>query len=132
MILTNGDKIKLSKNYELLNKLLGTNYKGYRKSRCKFENDCFIWMVSFTKAKNGWKNKIIDKNTITETECYKHLKQIKGSHRLVFSKENRYFMFLGFFKTDKPKSTDSTTNLTKILDKFDFEKSVDFNITQYQ
>ena len=86
----------------------------------------------FAKAKCGWKNEIIDKNTIIETEYYKHLKQIKGSHRLVFSKENRYFVFLGFFKTDKPKSTDLTTNLIKILDKFDFEKSVDFNIEHYQ
>ena len=132
MILTNGDKIKLSKNYDLLNKLLGRNYRGYQKSRCKFENDCFIWMVSFTKAKGGWKNEIIDENTITETEYYKHQKQTKGSHRLVFSKENGYFVFLGLFKTDKSKSTDLTTNLIKILNKFDFEKSVDFNLKHYK
>lgn len=132
MILTNGDKIKLSKNYELLNKLLGKSYKGFQKTRCKFENDCFIWIISFAKAKGGWKNEIIDKNTIIETEYYKHLKQIKGLYRLVFSKENGYFMFLGLFKTDKPKSTDLTTNLIKILDKFDFEKSVDFNLKHYK
>ena len=132
MIVASGDKIKLSKNYELLNELLGINYKGYRKSRCKFENDCFIWMVSFTKAKGGWKNEIIDENTITETEYYKHSKQVKGSHRLVFSKENGYFVFLGLFKIDKPKSTDSTTNLIKILDRFNFEKSVDFNLKHYK
>lgn len=132
MILTNGDKIKLSKNYELLNKLLGKSYKGFQKTRCKFENDCFIWIISFAKAKGGWKNEIIDKNTIIETEYYKHLKQTKGLYRLVFSKENGYFMFLGLFKTDKPKSTDLTTNLIKILDKFDFEKSVDFNLKHYK
>lgn len=49
MILTNGDKIKLSENYKLLNKLLGKSYKGFQKTRCKFENDCFIWIISFAK-----------------------------------------------------------------------------------
>ena len=112
--------------------MLGKSYKGFQKTRCKFENDCFIWIISFAKAKGGWKNEIIDKNTIIDTEYYKHLKQIKGLYRLVFSKENGYFMFLGLFKTDKQKSTDLTTNLIQILDKFDFEKSVDFNLKHYK
>lgn len=131
MILTNGDKIKLSKNYELLNKMLGKSYKGFQKTRCKFENDCFIWIISFAKAKGGWKNEIIDKNTIIETEYYKHLKQTKGLYRLVFLKESEYFTFLGLYKTNKT-SAYLITHLIKILDKFDFEKSVDFNLKHYK
>lgn len=132
MILSSGTKIEVAKNYELLNLLLHTNHKAFQRTRCKFRNDdCFIWIIEFGKVKNDWKNQIVGNDRIVEISYCEHKKQTKGTYRLTFEKKANCFIFLGLYKTDKEKSTQTSTNLIKILDKFDFEKSLDFNIKLY-
>ena len=132
MILSSGNRIEVAKNCELLNLLLHTNHKTFQRTRRKFRNDdCFIWLVEFGKVKNGWENQIIDNDRIVEISYCEHKKQTKGTYRLAFKKKANCFIFLGLYKTDKEKSTQARTSLIKILDKFDFEKSLDSNIKLY-
>lgn len=106
-----GQKILVSTNYELLNKILGKNFKGFFKGYYKISNDCYIWMISINgENKFGWVNKYSDDNTITEEYVdglpYPDTIKVglKYKKRLVFDKVKKpngtmaYFVFRGLYE----------------------------------
>lgn len=104
-----GEVIRARTNAELLNELLGQNYKAWMKSVYDFAGKR-IWMIHIdNKNRNGWRNYkkgdvIVEENlrpfdlTGLRSDVRPNLK------RIVFSKYDGYFIFEGIYRYDKEKS----------------------------
>ena len=107
-----GEVIRIKTNAELLNKLLGKNYKAWMKSVYDFGNKR-IWMIhTDNKKRNGWRNRkegdiIIEENLYPDDLTGLRSDVRHDTERIVFSKHGGYFVFEGQYKYDKEKSKDS-------------------------
>lgn len=105
-----GEKIYVTTYYELLNRILGTNYKNWMTGIRKISDDCYIWMISIDGVnRGGWVNNYLGENIITE-EYVDGLPYpgninmgVKYKQRLVFDKiqgygGTKYFVFRGLYE----------------------------------
>lgn len=123
-----GEKIYVTTHYHLLNKILGTNYKGFMSGIKHISDDCYIWMVAIDGInRSGWINTIVDEDTITEE--YVDGKPYPGNindgvrykKRFVFEKvkdaydRTKYFIFHGLYELTN-EGTYTCRVLRKIAD----------------
>ena len=118
-----GEKFDVSTHSELLNGILGTDYKGYQYGIRKVSDDSYIWMVSLDGVKRyGWVHTFLG-DTVTEDyvdgEPYpKNVSTgLNYKKRLVFDKVRKngkilYFVFRGVYE-----STNKGTYTHRILEK---------------
>lgn len=107
-----GDRIDVSKNYELLNMLLGKQLKGYMSSIYKLQDDDkFIWMIKLDGIKRqGWKNSWFPDKIVEEyLDGPPFPSNISIGYnikkRIVFEKygdgRTQYFIFRGVYQMEK-------------------------------
>ena len=119
-----GEVIRVRTNAELLNELLGKNYKAWMKSVYDFGNNR-IWMIHIdNKNRNDWRNYKKD-NIIVEENLRKYdFNRLRidvgyNMERIVFSKHDGYYVFEGVYKYDKENSTDNKIRYwVKVSDEF--------------
>ncbi len=107
------------KNYEFLNKNLGTDFKGYMRCSWNYNSNILVWMVRFDKTvKAGWQNSIIDNETVAEVfvepldnQLHNH-KTVNEPYRLVVDKAQNY-KILGLYKYDTLNSKEKTYRIWK-------------------
>lgn len=105
-----GDIIRTKTHAELLNKLLGTQYKQWYKCTYDLDDNTFIWIVSLDNSSNaGHRNKFLNNTTIIEQfdkndtfSKERFLHGINREFRLVFEKietaNGRLYKFHGLYK----------------------------------
>lgn len=107
-----GEIIRVRTNAELLNELLGENYKAWMKSVYDF-HEKRIWMIHLdNKPRNGWRNYKKDDVIVEENLRPDDLTGLRTDvrhnvERIVFSKHDEYFIFEGKYIYDKEKSKDN-------------------------
>ena len=119
-----GEVINVRTNAELLNELLGKNYRAYMKSVYDL-SDRRIWMIHIdNKPRNDWKNYkkggvIVEENLRPFDTSGLRADVRHNVERIVFSKYDGYFVFEGIYKYDKEKSKDSEIRYwVKVSDQF--------------
>ena len=107
-----GEVIRVRTNAELLNELLGQNYKAWMKSVYDFDGKR-IWMIHIdNKPRNDWRNYkkgdvIVEENLRPFDSTGLRSDVRHNVERIVFSKHDGYFIFEGKYRYDKEKSKDS-------------------------
>ena len=96
-------------NAEFLNEAFGTNYKSWMRCGWDYDPDTIVWMVELDdKVRQGWKNTIVDSNTVredyvgNESEKLGSHKRLKNYRRIVVKKEAKYgrHLILGLYRYD--------------------------------
>ena len=105
--------IYASTNAEFLNQAFGTNYKAWMKCGWNYGEDTIVWMIPFDdKVRDGWKNTIVDENTVREDfvghewdklPAHKHLEKYR---RIVVKKEEGRYIILGLYRYDFENSVE--------------------------
>lgn len=128
-----GEKIEASTHSELLNKLLGTDYKGYQYAIRKISDDCYLWMISLDGAKRyGWVHTFLEDTIIEDyADGEPYPKNISAGFnckkRLVFDKVREggksdgkpmYFVFRGVYELTN-KGTYTHRIFEKVSDETD-------------
>lgn len=105
------------KNYEFLNENFGTNYSGYMRCGWNYSKDILILMLRFDESvKNGWKNIIVDNETVYENYVGDLKEQlpshynVREDYRLLVDKANNY-RILGLYKYDRLNSNERTKRI---------------------
>ena len=124
-----GEKFDASTNSELLNAILGTDYKGYQYAIRKISDDNYIWMISLDGEKRyGWVHTFLE-NTIVEDyvdgEPYPNNVStgLNYKKRLVFDKVRKdgktlYYVFRGVYELTN-KGTYTHRIFEKVSDETD-------------
>lgn len=126
-----GECVNVKRNAELLNKLLGTNYKQWYKSYLHLDQNSMIWMARFdNKVRDGWRNRlengrIIEEYIYTSNPPSNILVGAETKKRLAFIKYKDHFEFLGVYEFDAAHSSPKNTlpihrELVKISDTYKF------------
>lgn len=134
-----GEYVYANTNAELLNELLGTNYKAWMKSSIILPDGKRLWMIELGNfvTKSGWINKLISADKISEKHVAKDFdydshstflgaQQVKKSWgpetRVVFEKVNlgssKKYIFRGVFRINKEKSTVEENIWDLIMDEY--------------
>lgn len=107
-------------NAEFLNKRFGTNYKQWMKSGWKYGDNTIVWMVYLDDiVRCGWKNTIVDKNTVredfvgTEQDRLPEHDGISEPYRIIVKKGNGIFQILGLYVYDKENSINAHKHIWK-------------------
>jgi len=123
---------------ELLNIVLGKNYRGYMQSSIKLPDGKLLWMIELGKfiSSAGWINQLFSNNLIKETHVgtkfefghntYKNAistgKFFDDSDRVVFdvikNGSNRKYVFRGVFRLNKIDSSTNENIWNLILDEY--------------
>ena len=120
-----GEIIEVARNAELLNTLLGTNYKQWYKSTYQLTVDTMIWIIRLdNKLRNGWRNRMENGRIVEEfnedttpSNLYLGM-QVKK--RVVFEKTSDGFVFHGVYQYDETTSNPKHRELVKIADAYSF------------
>lgn len=97
-----------------LNQVFNTNYKSYMKSRWVYDESTIVWMIRMDgQIRDGWKNRVIDKNEIWEEYVFDDDPSYKESserrYRIVVNVIDaplgREYHILGKYKFDFENST---------------------------
>ena len=119
-----GEVIRVRTNAELLNELLGKNYRAWMKSVYDFGNNR-IWMIHIDNMpRNDWRNykkgDVIVEENMRPFDLTGLRSDVRHNvERIVFSKHDGYFIFEGIYKYDKEKSKDSEIRYwVKVADQF--------------
>lgn len=118
--------IYASTNADFLNKVFGTNYKGWRRCGWDYDPNIIVWMTPLDdKVRNGWINSIINENTVQEdfvgNESDKLIthQRLKNYRRIIVKKESKRYVILGLFKYDFENSIERNKRIwIKISDDF--------------
>lgn len=118
-----GEVIYAKTNAELLNMLLGTNYKAWMRAYRFLDNGEMLWMPRLDNViRSGWKNSMLNGKIIEEYVGGRPYPSeigigLKGQIRIVFKKcdRERYFIFRGVFEIE-PDSTLTRRILRPIKD----------------
>lgn len=122
-----GDKINVRYNWELLNKVLKTDYKGWMQSVYEIDSNRYIWMICLDgEIHQDWKNTFSpDFETITEEylgdNCNSKIFQLGKTHitRYVFQKVEfrkvKYFIYRGVYELLKTENGDKLRILKRNL-----------------
>lgn len=113
-IIRRGDVIRARTNAELLNKLLGKNYKAYMKCRYPVGEGVAILLHEFdVVTPAGWQNTESEDGTVVERYCKRDDEKLKshrgvpwGERRILFEKRRaeECFIFKGVFELPAPDS----------------------------
>lgn len=116
--------IKVRTNAELLNELLGTDYTSWMKSYYDTEKNR-IWMIRLdNQTRNNWRNyesgdTIVEENLDRRDTSGVRTDIRPDAERIVFAKENGFFVFKGIYKYDKERSRcDGVRYWLKVSDEF--------------
>ena len=119
-----GEVIRVRTNAELLNELLGKNYRAWMKSVYDFGNNR-IWMIHIDNMpRNDWRNykkgDVIVEENMRPFDLTGLRSDVRHNvERIVFSKHDGYFIFEGKYRYDKEKSRDSEIRYwVKVADQF--------------
>ena len=126
-----GEVVKVKRNAELLNNLLGTNYEQWYKSYLHLDQNIMIWMARLdNKVRDGWRNrlengKIIEEYLDTTNPPSNILVGAETKRRIAFIKYKDHFRFIGVYEYDATNSTPKNVlpihrELVKISDTYDF------------
>jgi hypothetical protein len=112
-----GEYIFANTHAELLNELLGTDYKGYMKCAKALPDGKLLWMIELGDfiSKSGWKNRLISLERISEKQVMKEFDshdtyKMKGEcfderDRVVFEMVRlgscRKYIFRGVFRLNQ-------------------------------
>ena len=123
-----GDIISVSTNANLLNKIIGTDYKQWMKCIYPLPNDIDIHMICLNSQDNGfgWVNKQESKNKIIEKyigdpkdKLPSHNRMDFAKKRLIFDKR-RFYVFKGLFEMSKDNCTPNYREWNLISDSYEF------------
>ena len=112
-------------NAEFLNKTFGTNYDGWMKCGWNYDESTVVWMVEFDdKVRQGWRNTIVDRNTVREDYVGKEADKLPshrilwGKRRIVVKKEREFgrYIIYGTYRYDFEKSENNARVWVKISD----------------
>lgn len=116
--------IKVRTNAELLNELLGTDYTSWMKSYYDTEKNR-IWMIRLdNQTRNNWRNYESGDTIVEENLDHRDTSGVRtdirpDAERIVFAKENVFFIFKGIYKYDKERSRcDGVRYWLKVSDEF--------------
>ena len=115
------EKIVYAKtNAEFLNKVYGTNYKGWMKSGWKYDNNTIVWMVHLDdKVRCGWRNTIVDNHTVREDFVGPESERLEGHnginepYRIIVKKGDGCFQIFGLYKYDEENSIEAHKHIWK-------------------
>lgn len=127
-----GEYVSAKTHAEFINRLLGTNYKGYGKCTLSYNNKV-LWIIKLDgkKSKTGWINSIsADKNEIYEffignpsERMESHKIPVANQTRLVFDVidgiRDRAYVFRGVFTYDNLSNNDKRV-WKKIANEYNF------------
>lgn len=112
-------------NANFLNKVFGTNYKGWMRGRWEYDKDTWVWMIRLDgKVRQDWRNRKISENEIWEeyigSETPTYRKEPERKYRIVVGIEEgsqgREYHILGKYKFDSEKSFVGRNVLIKVCD----------------
>ena len=112
-------------NAEFLNKTFGTNYNRWMKCGWNYDESTVVWMVEFDdKVRQGWRNTIVDRNTVREDYVGKEVDKLPshrvlwGKRRIVVKKEREFgrYIIYGTYRYDFEKSENNARVWVKISD----------------
>ena len=134
-----GEIVYARTHAELLNELLGTNYKSWMKSVKELPGGSVLWMIQLGNfvSSSGWINKLVGMNRISERHiekdyAFERHNTYKGSiidgqywnsaDRVVFdivkNGSNRIYIFRGVFRLNKEESTVDENIWDLIMDEY--------------
>ena len=107
-VIKSGDVFPLSKDYQLINYLTGSDLKNWYKSYYRLTDSCYIWMVALDgKERDGWKDTLLEDGRIREkyVGSPSDLPSNIGLtfdyiYRAVFEKTGDSFIFRGVYTID--------------------------------
>ena len=114
-----GEFIYALTHAEFLNKVFGTNYKGYMKCTWRYDDNKTVWMVRFNEQNGGWTNKLLSPNRIveenrdagrlpTKNTTVRDIDKVKIVIEIMGQGYNRRYVFRGVFKYDEINSNSET------------------------
>lgn len=134
-----GEVVYARTHAELLNELLGTNYKAWRKSGIRLPDGRCLWMIELGNfvSTSGWINRLVGMNKISEKHIGRNFSfeghnTYKGAiidrqswgptERVVFDMDKsgslRKYVFRGVFRLNKEESTIDENIWDLILDEY--------------
>lgn len=134
-----GEYVYARTHAELLNELLGTDYKAWMKSSIKLPDGKLLWMIELGNfvSPSGWINRLIGSNKISEKHIGKDFSfeghnTYKGAihdkmawspaDRVVFDMmkigSTRKYVFRGVFRLNREDSTECENIWELILDEY--------------
>lgn len=134
-----GEVVYARTHAELLNELLGTNYKAWMKSGIRLPDGRWLWMIELGNfvSTSGWINMLVGMNKISEKHIGKDFSfeghnTYKGAiidrqswgptERVVFDMDKsgslRKYVFRGVFRLNKEESTIDANIWDLILDEY--------------
>ena len=120
-----GEIVKVDRNAQLLNKLLGTDYKQWYKSTYQLTADTMIWIIRLdNKLRNGWRNKSTSDRIIEGFDGNTRPSNIylgmQVKKRVVFEKVSGGYVFHGVYQYDASRSNLTHRELVKLSDTYTF------------
>lgn len=119
-----GEFIYAKTNAALLNELFGTDYASWMKSYYDTEKNR-IWMIRLdNQTRNNWRNYESGDTIVEENLDHRDMSGVRtdirpDAERIVFAKENGFFVFKGIYKYDKERSRcDGVRYWLKVSDEF--------------
>ncbi|MBQ9777831.1 MAG: hypothetical protein IJW22_02790 [Clostridia bacterium] len=109
-------------NAEFLNEAFGTNYKAWMKCGWNYDEDTIVWMVELDdKVRQGWKNTIVDVETVREDYLGREEdklgghRKLKNYRRIVVKKDrkNGIYTVLGLYAYDFENSIEKNKRIWK-------------------
>lgn len=132
-----GEFVYARTHADLLNELLGTNYKAWMKSGIRLPDGRWLWMIELGNfvSPSGWKNRLVGnkisekhvgRDFVFEHNTYKNAlligKKFDSSDRVVFdmdkSGSHRKYVFRGVFRLNKEESTLDENVWDLIMDEY--------------
>lgn len=132
-----GEFVYANTHAELLNELLGTNYKAFMKCAIKLPDGKLLWMIELGNfvSKSGWINRLTSTVRITEKQVTKEftghmtykIALLENEHfdsrdRVVFDIEkgwsSRKYIFRGVFRLNKEESTEEENVWDLVADEY--------------
>ena len=132
-----GEFVYANTHAELLNELLGTNYKAFMKCAIKLPDGKLLWMIELGNfvSKSGWINRLTSTVRITEKQVAREFtghvtyrkallenEYFDSRDRVVFDIvkgwNSRKYIFRGVFRLNKEESTDEENIWDLVADEY--------------
>lgn len=105
-IIKTGDTFPLSKHYQLINYLTGSNLSAYYQATYKLTNTYYMWIIALDNTeRNGWKDSLLNDGRIKENYVGDRNnipsnfgKTFDYTYKAVFEKTGESFIFKGVYK----------------------------------
>lgn len=103
-----GDTFPLSRNYQLINYLTGSNLQKWYQATYKLTNSYYMWIIALDGVERiGWKNVLLNDGRIKENFVGDKAnppsnlgKTFEYAYKAVFEKTGDSFIFKGVYKLD--------------------------------